>query len=127
MRIALFGATGFVGSYIIELLIKNNHLPSVLIRKKSKEKLIYPEKNKIIFGDINNLDAIEKTITDADAVIYNIGLIREFPREKMTFQNLHFEGAKRCINIAESLGVNRFILMSANGVKNDGTGYQISK
>jgi len=127
MRIALFGATGFVGSYIIELLIKNNHCPSVLIREKSKDKLIFSEKSKIIFGNINNLNAIEKTITNADAVIYNIGIIREFPKEKITFQNLHFEGAKRCIDIAKSLGVNRFILMSANGVKKEGTGYQVTK
>ena len=127
MRIALFGATGFVGSYIIESLIKNNYSPSVLLRDKSKEKLIFSEKNKVTFGDINNLNAIEKTIKDSDAIIYNIGLIREFPKQEITFQNLHFEGAKRCIDIAESLGVNRFILMSANGVNKNGTNYQITK
>ena len=44
MRIALFGATGFVGSYIIESLIRNNHSPSILLREKSKEKLIFSEK-----------------------------------------------------------------------------------
>ena len=127
MRIALFGATGFVGSYIIESLIRNNHSPSILLREKSKEKLLFSEKNKITFGDINNLNAIEKTITNSDVIIYNIGLIREFPKQEITFQNLHFEGAKRCIDIAESLGVNRFILMSANGVSNNGTSYQITK
>ena len=40
MRISLFGATGFVGSYIVESLIENNHSPSILLRKKSKEKLL---------------------------------------------------------------------------------------
>jgi len=40
---------------------------------------------------------------------------------------LHFHGAKRCIDAAKELKINRFILMSANGVKKMGTGYQSTK
>ena len=39
MKIALFGATGFVGSYIVDELIKNGHKPIVLVRKNSEKKL----------------------------------------------------------------------------------------
>ena len=62
-----------------------------------------------------------------DAVIYNIGLIRQFPRKGITFENIHFEGAKLCIDTASKIGVKRFILMSANGVKYEGTKYQSTK
>jgi len=127
MRVALFGATGFVGSYILDSLINKGYNPSLLIRKTSKDKLAIPEGGNIIFGDISDINAIEKTIRGVDAVIYNIGIIREFSKEGITFQKLHFKGLKKCVDIAQKLGVNRFILMSANGVKKNGTKYQVSK
>jgi NADH dehydrogenase len=60
-------------------------------------------------------------------VIYNIGIIRQFPKKGITFEAMHFEGALHCMEAAERLGVKRFILMSANGVKYNGTLYQSTK
>ena len=82
---------------------------------------------ELIDGDIDNINAIENTITGTSAIIYNIGIIREFPSQNITYEKLHFESVKRCIDIAQKVGVKRFILMSANGVKKDGTRYQTSK
>ena len=127
MKVALFGATGFVGSYIVDELLNQGHKPIVLVRKDSEKKLPQSSKCKIVIGDINDVEAINKTIQGADAVIYCIGIIREFKNKGITYDNLHFQGAKRCIDAAVETGVNRFILMSANGVKIDGTGYQKTK
>ena len=127
MKVALFGGTGFVGSYIIDELLKNGHEPVVLVRDGSESKLNNSEKCKIISGDVNDVKSIKNTIEGSDAVIYCIGIIREFPRKGITFEKLHFQAAKECIDIAKSLGVKRFIMMSANGVKVDGTDYQKTK
>ena len=117
MKVALFGGTGFVGSYIIDELFKNGHEPVVLVREGSESKLNNSEKCKIISGDVTDVKSIENTIEGSDAVIYCIGIIREFPRKGITFEKLHFQAAKECIDSAKSLGVKRFIMMSANGVK----------
>ena len=53
MKIAIFGGTGFVGSYIIDELLKDDHEPLVLVREGSKSKLINADKCKIISGDSN--------------------------------------------------------------------------
>ena len=53
MKVALFGGTGFVGSYIIDELLKNGHEPVVLVRDGSESKLNNSEKCKIISGDVN--------------------------------------------------------------------------
>ena len=127
MKIAIFGGTGFVGSYIIDELLKNDHEPLVLVREGSKSKLINADKCKIISGDISEIESIENTIKSADVVIYCIGIIREFPKKGATFEQLHFQAAKKCIDVAKALGVKRFIMMSANVVKVDGTGYQRTK
>tara|TARA_Y100001980_G_C14553390_1_gene338624 strand:- start:1875 stop:2801 length:927 start_codon:yes stop_codon:yes gene_type:complete len=127
MKVALFGGTGFVGSYIVKELINQGYTPKVLIRPGSENKLVHPEKCEIVSGDIFNENSINEVINDVDATIYNIGIIRQFKRLGITYEKLHFQGAKNCIDIAKKNGVNKFILMSANGVKLNGTGYQTFK
>ena len=124
MKVALFGGTGFVGSYIIDNLILEGHEPIVLVREGSESKVVQSERCKIIQGSINNSNAVNSTLKNADAVIYNIGLIREFPREGITWKNLHFESAKFCMDLSAAKNIKRFILMSANGTKPTGPGYQ---
>ena len=101
MKVALFGATGFVGSYILDSLIDKEFSPSILIREKSKDKLSIPKNTNIVSGDIDDLDAIKETMEKADAVIYNIGIIREFPKKRITFNRLHFKGLKNCVDIGK--------------------------
>ncbi len=127
MKVALFGGTGFVGTHITEELINNHHDPVLLVRPGSENKVYLPDKCHVNIGDITDFESIEQTINNTDAVIYNIGIIRQFPKKGVTFEELHFEGARHCMEAAERLGVKRFILMSANGVKYDGTGYQSTK
>ena len=127
MRVALFGGTGFVGSYIIDQLVESSHLPRILVRSNSHNKIISPDRCEIVEGNIANTDDIMNALEKADAVIYTIGIIREFPRQGITYEKLHFEGAVKCMDAAAEKGIKRFILMSANGVCPDGTGYQKTK
>ena len=84
MKVSIIGGTGFVGSYIIDELIANDHIPRLLVRKGSEYKVIQSEKCEIISGDIDDENAIKETLTGCDAIIYLIALIREFPAKKLT-------------------------------------------
>ena len=55
MKVALFGGTGFVGTYITEELLKNNHDPHLLVRPGSEYKVFQPDKCKVNIGDIGDL------------------------------------------------------------------------
>ena len=127
MKVSIFGGSGFVGEYIIEELLNNNHVPYVLLRYGSEKKINSYRKCKIITGNIGNDTAIEQTMMNTEAVIYNIGVIREFKSKGISFEKLHYEGLKKCVKQAKKLNIKRFILMSANGVNENGTGYQITK
>ena len=127
MKVALFGGTGFVGSYIVKELIDKGYIPKVLVRPGSENKLVHSKECEIIVGQIENKDSINEVLTDVDAVIYNIGIIREFKSNGITYDKMHYQGAKDCIDIAKKNNVNRFILMSANGARLNGTGYQVTK
>jgi len=127
MKVALFGGTGFVGGYLVNTLLAAGHEPSVLIRPGSEDKLTSREKCRVTAGDISSVDAIEATLDGCDAFIYNIGILKAFPRKGITFEKLHFDGVQRVVNAAQKLNVRRALLMSANGVKSPGTPYQDTK
>jgi uncharacterized protein YbjT (DUF2867 family) len=127
MRVTVFGGTGFVGSYLIDALLEHGHHPVLLVRPGSEHKVNQRDRCTLLGGDIADPAAVRSAIDGADAVIYNIGILREFPARGVTYEALHFEGARRAMDAAEQAGVRRFLLMSANGVKADGTGYQRSK
>ena len=58
MKVALFGGTGFVGSYIIDELLEHKHKPKLLVRENSTKKLLQEDKCDIIKGDLSNLSLI---------------------------------------------------------------------
>lgn len=127
MKVALFGGTGFVGNYIVDELLNASHEPHVLVRPQNASKLIQSDKCIVYSGYIEKETVIIEMLENANAVIYNIGLIRQFPKKGITFEKLHYEGVKQTIKLAEIAGVKRYILMSANGVNMQGTPYQTTK
>ena len=127
MKVALFGGTGFVGSYLVDALVEAGHTPRLLVRSGSEGKVRQPARCEIVLGEIDQPEAVAACMEGADAAIYNIGLIREFPKRGITWEAMHYTGAVTAIDAAVRGGVRRFVLMSANGVKPGGTGYQSTK
>ncbi len=126
-RIGLFGGTGFVGSYMVDALIANDFHPVLLVREGSEQRIDQRDRCTIVIGEIGDGNAVRRVVEDCDGLIYNIGILRESPSRGITYERLHVEGACRTMDAATVAGVRRFLLMSANGVKADGTGYQRTK
>ena len=127
MQVAVFGGTGFVGGYLVEALLAAGHEPSLLVRGGSESKVRRSGECRVTAGDIASEHAIAATLEGCEALIYNIGILKEFPRQGITFEELQFRGVERVIAAAQQLGVARVLLMSANGVKQPGTPYQETK
>lgn len=127
LRVAIFGGTGFVGSYLVDALVETGMHPVLLVRRGSEHKVRHPEKCTIVAGDIDDARVVGNMLSGATAVIYNIGILREYPDRQVYFRELHYEGAKRTMDAALEAGVDRYLLMSANGVRPDGTAYQRTK
>jgi uncharacterized protein YbjT (DUF2867 family) len=128
MKVTVFGGTGFVGSYLVDALVERGHTPRLLVRAGSEGKVRHRAQCEIVTGDIGDAKSVAEALAGADAAIYNIGLLREFPARGITWEAMHYEGAARAIDAAtDAGGVKRFVLMSANGAKPEGTGYQVTK
>lgn len=125
--VALFGGTGFVGSYVVDALLEAGHEPSLLVRPGSEEKVRQPERCRLITGDVRSDAAIDETLGSCDSVIFLIGILKEYKKQGITFEALQYEAVVRVAKSAKAKGIKRFLLMSANGVKARGTPYQETK
>jgi NADH dehydrogenase len=127
MKVAVFGGTGFIGSYIVDALVAAGHHPVLLVRPGSGHKVRHARECTLIYGALDQSTAVNDVLSEADAAIYNVGILRENAGQGISFEGLQFKAARRVIDAAEHLGVRRFLLMSANGVGDSGTAYQTSK
>lgn len=128
MRVAIIGATGFVGGYLVDALLAAGHEPSVLVRAGSEEKLKQAGRCSVVPGVAGDRTALERTLDNCDAAIFLIGILREFPRRGITFEALQYDAVRQTADVAKERGVSRFLLMSANGVRRPpATPYQETK
>ena len=127
MRVAIIGGTGFVGSYIVDRLLATGHEVSLLVRPGSEHKVRQSDSIQTVAGSINSAENIAAVVGGCDAVIYCVGILREFAGKGITFEATQFDGVARTLEAALKNRVGRFILMSANGAKSPGTRYQATK
>lgn len=127
MRVAIFGGPGFVGSFLVDALIAAGHEPSLMVRLGSERKVRQAERCRLVAGNLSSTTAIDATLENCDAVIYSVGILKESPKQGITFEELQYNGVVRVAESAKTRGISRFLLMSANGAKSTGTPYQETK
>ncbi|HNP63091.1 MAG TPA: NAD(P)H-binding protein [Woeseiaceae bacterium] len=127
MKITVFGGTGFVGSHAVRSLVAAGHRVSLLVRSGSEHKIPDVEIWRRVTGDLCDEAALDSVLKDCDAVLYSVGLLKEFPKQGITYENTQYQGVVRAAASASRHGARRFVLISANGVKQPGTKYQETK
>ncbi|WP_428937601.1 NAD-dependent epimerase/dehydratase family protein [Fontivita pretiosa] len=71
MKVALTGASGFIGSYTAATLKRAGHEVRALVRPTSRRDHIQPYVSEFVVGSHNDPDAIQSLVTGVDAVIHN--------------------------------------------------------
>ena len=127
MRVAIVGGTGFVGGYLIDALLADGNDVVALVRPGSEDKLRGGGKVTAVAGELSSQESLTELVQGCDAVIYNVGLLREYPRRGITFENAQYQGVVDTVAAMKDAGVSRLLLMSAIGVKDPGTPYQSTK
>ena len=124
MNIFLAGASGYVGSRVLNDLVSAGHEVVVLAHSDRSMREIaraYP-KITVVQGDVSRPDDMIRAVPQGtEAIVYLPGLLREFPRKSITFRGVHVEGVGNLIAAGVRSGVNRWIQMSALGVKPEAT------
>jgi uncharacterized protein YbjT (DUF2867 family) len=118
MKIAITGATGFVGKAVLRRLLRRGHEVRALVRQQGRSgSLCDLGAVECIAGSLDDQDAVRALVAGTDAVIHLVGIIVE--KGPQTFQRVHVEGTARLAAAARAAGVPRFVHMSALGARPD--------
>ena len=99
--VVVFGASGFLGRYVVALLAKNNFLIKACVRSPSRARHLLVNGKlgqvSLLRCNISDPESVNSVIDKADVVINLVGILTEY--RKQTFKNIHLDGA---INIAKA-------------------------
>jgi len=107
MRLAVTGATGFVGSHLLDAALAAGHEVAALTRRGQQPR----DRVDWIAGELHDRAALERLVTDADAVIHVAGVITG--RTAAAFEKGNVEGTLAMLAAATAGGVRRFIHVSS--------------
>lgn len=116
MRILVTGATGFIGSHVVDTLSKNGH-EIIGISRNVDNKEYNDSRLKYIKLDASNRDELEKLNSfQIDAVINCLGILGRFGLPDDIYIKTNVYATKNLLDFSKTKGVEHFIHMSSCGV-----------
>jgi nucleoside-diphosphate-sugar epimerase len=116
LKIALTGATGFVGRAVVSALMAKSFKVSALVRDPARAEMI--SNVRLVHGDLQNNAALDDLTRNADAVIHIAGVIGALRRND--FFACNEEGSLAVAEVAARNGVKRFIYISSLAAREPG-------
>ena len=107
----LFGASGLVGSHVLNQLISNNNYSKIKLFVRSSIDISDP-KIEIIQTDFNNLENHREDIKGDDC-FFCIGTTKKNSPDKNEYKRVELEVPKQVAQIAKSNSVNSFVFISS--------------
>ncbi len=112
MKVLVTGGSGFIGSTLIDALVRSGHTVRALMRESSSDALLKDVKFEKAIGDIRNYPSLVKACAGVDAVIHLAGLIGAKSRRE--FFEFNAEGTQNLGRAAADAGtVKQFVYVSS--------------
>jgi len=119
MRVAVTGATGFVGSHVIRRLAASGHQVRILARRMPIAALTPDKPLEVVLGDLDDLPALHRLVAGVDAVIHVAGVIKA--RHAAEFHRVNVEGTRHvAVALAEASPDLRVIHVSSLAAREPG-------
>lgn len=118
------GGAGFIGSHIVEALVKQGAHVRVLDNfstGKRENIQLLNKKIELIEGDIRNRDTASKAVTGVDYVLHQaaLGSVPRSIENPLETNEVNVTGTLNLLAHAKSAGVKRFVLASSSSVYGD--------
>jgi len=121
MKTALiFGSSGLIGSYLLDLIIKDNNYNKIKLFVRSESKVLN-SKIEIIKVDFDNLENYKNSIIGDDC-FFCIGTTRKNTPDKNEYIKIEYNLPLDVAKLAKSNSINNFIYISSLGANSNAAG-----
>lgn len=111
MRALVTGATGFVGSHLVEALRRGGVEVTALARSPERAAVLGAQGVRVINGDLHATASLDRAVSGQDVVYHVAGVVAG--RSEAEFLRANRDGTKNVLTAAECQGRPRFVLVSS--------------
>ncbi|MFN0158587.1 MAG: NAD-dependent epimerase/dehydratase family protein [Bacteroidota bacterium] len=113
MTALVTGATGFIGSHLVELLLHKGYTVRCLIRKSSDTKWLERKQVEYVYGDLFSEEALAEAVRGVDYVFHSAGVTKAKTKEEYYAGNA--TGTKNILaaTAAHNRTLKRFVHISS--------------
>jgi nucleoside-diphosphate-sugar epimerase len=111
--VLLTGGTGFLGSYILERLVRSGRVVRALKRQTSPMGLVADLPVQWVEGDINDLGALEDAFEGVTHVIHSAAMVSFHPKDARQMSQINVDGTANVVNMCLDKGVRHLIHVSS--------------
>jgi len=116
MKAFITGATGFVGSHLVDILLSKGFELKCLKRKTSSTKWLDGKNIEFVEGDLFSNDKLEEAIKDVDIIFNLAGVVKA--KTKEDFRKANFFATKNLLEITKKCNpeLKKFVHISSQAV-----------
>jgi nucleoside-diphosphate-sugar epimerase len=115
-RIAVTGASGFIGSHLMDRLLADGHTVVALLRPESRSTELEPRGATVVRGDVTDPAVVERTVADCDVVFHLARAKAHGALPIRVVDSVNVGGARTVTEVASRVGVARLVLASSISV-----------
>jgi dihydroflavonol-4-reductase len=115
-NILVTGGTGFLGSYILKLLVENGYNVRAIRRSNSIPSWIDAkifEKVEWVEGDVLDVVALQDAMEGMDIVVHAAGIVSFVKHNRKEMYKVNVEGTANVVNMALEKGIKKLIHISS--------------
>ncbi|MBK9322149.1 MAG: NAD-dependent epimerase/dehydratase family protein [Bdellovibrionaceae bacterium] len=113
MKVLVTGANGFLGSWLTQSLVENGHEVFALVRDGSNLSELQGVSCNYLYGDITDLESLNKSFGGIDTVFHLAGLIAYKKSDRKKMEAINVGGTANVIAACLSNKVRRLVYLSS--------------